>query len=357
MATSLSNNPVAKRSALAKNSPVLKRLPTPTADPRKDPVLSRVNKDPVLSGAGGFLPNLTNPVSTSGSKYAPPDPASQFLAGGVKSIGKALGIGKKKKKDDGPYIPAATVAQQLRNTPNGQSPIIPKSSDNVLRKLSGGLIAEGLADPNSNPNAAQLQAGGTLGGALNAGGLRDPAIGALADTAAGKFLDPNFLGSQIEAASAPAIREYRRAIAPSIASEFAASGRTGSGAEFGAFQDANDILSRNIAETAQRSIAGERANQLQAAGFLPSIQQGEVQVGQGQLAFGGELERLKDKRFTRGLQGAEALQLFDTSGEKKKGGIGGAIGTGLGTAVGAYFGGPAGAAAGASIGGSIGNSF
>jgi hypothetical protein len=316
----------------------------------------RPENDPVLSGAGGFLPNLTNPVSTSGSKYAPPDPASQFLAGGVKSIGKALGIGKKKKKDDGPYIPAATVAQQLRNTPNGQSPIIPKSSDNVLRKLSGGLIAEGLADPNSDPNAAQLQAGGTLGGALNAGGLRDPAIGALADTAAGKFLDPSFLQGQIEAASAPAIREYRRAIAPSIASEFAASGRTGSGAEFGAFQDANDILSRNIAETAQRSIAGERANQLQAAGFLPSIQQGEVQVGQGQLAFGGELERLKDKRFTRGLAGAEALQLFD-SGPKKKDGTLGAIGTLAGGVIGAYFGGPAGAAAGASLGGAAGSSF
>ncbi|NJO38331.1 MAG: hypothetical protein HC871_12910 [Rhizobiales bacterium] len=90
---------------------------------------------------------------------------------------------------------------------------------NLLRSQS----QQGPGIGQATQNAARQIAGST-----DALGLTDPSVDLLRQTIAGKFLDPAAMAGQVEAAAAPALRQFQRSISPNIAGRFAASGRLGS---------------------------------------------------------------------------------------------------------------------------------
>ena len=195
-----------------------------------------------------------------------------------------------------------------------------------------------------------------LDASMGAGGLRDPSIDLLRRTIAGEFTDPDYLSGQIEAAAAPSLRNLRRSILPSIAGRFAASGRTGSGVERGAFEDVADITSRSIAETAQRAIGAERGRQQQAAGVFPQIAASDRATALAQQGVTRDLQQTSQLPLQRLLQIAGAIpSLYQTEsrgGTPGKPGKGSALGSIAGTALGG-FAGPLGAGAGAALGGRL----
>lgn len=233
--------------------------------------------------------------------------------------------------------------------------------DPLSQALTGGFLDE-LAQERFRgvrENSASQRGAETIANAGDVGGVRGVSLDAIRDTAAGNFLDPSFLGAQIEAVSAPAIRNFRRAVAPSIASEFAAAGRTGSGAERAAFEDAEDVLARNIAEVAAGSVDRERGRQVQAAGFLPSLVDSELRQGQAQIGVGQRRENLERERTQSGLSrlisiaGAlPGLREGVQTTQGTKSGKGGALGSLAGGVAGSFLG-PLGTAAGSQAGNAL----
>lgn len=215
-------------------------------------------------------------------------------------------------------------------------------------------VASALESNVGSINPYRGTASGIIQGSQAAGGLTDPSIDLLRRTIAGEFTDPNALAGQIEAASAPALRQFRRSISPRIAGRFAASGRTGSGAELSAFEDAGDIVSRNIAEVASGAIQQERSRQQSAAGVFPQVQSGE-------LARAGALFNVGGDQLNRLLSIAGSIPGLRTSTSRGatqgRPGKGGSIGSLAGAGIGAAFGGPAGAQVGAGVGGTAGSLF
>lgn len=235
----------------------------------------------------------------------------------------------------------------------GKAPKAAKSSstqtignDPLTQRIMQALLGE------SGRGAAQVDKGIRQNlASTDARGLTDPSVALLRETIAGNFLDPEALGGQIEAASAPALREFRRSISPTIAGRFAASGRTGSGAERSAFQDAEDVVSRNIAEIASGTIQRERDRQQQAAGVFPQVAAGEREAANAAL----QASQLPLQRL---LQIGGALPSLRITKSKSKGatqgkqGKGGALGS-LAGSVAAPFLAPVGAIGGAALGGKL----
>jgi hypothetical protein len=219
-------------------------------------------------------------------------------------------------------------------------------SDPLSRGIMQALLGE------SGRGAAQVDKGirQTLS-STDARGLTDPSVALLRDTIAGNFLDPEMLGGQIEAAAAPALRDFRRSISPNIAGRFAAAGRTGSGAERSAFQDAEDRVSRNIAEIASGTIQRERDRQQQAAGVFPQVAAGEREAAQGALQISQlPLQRLLQIGGT--LPALRTTTSQGTTGTQGSPGKGGALGNLAGGVAGSFLG-PVGTIGGAKLGGTL----
>lgn len=71
-------------------------------------------------------------------------------------------------------------------------------------------------------------------------------------TAQGAMLSPDnnpYMRGMVDAASRPIVENFQNSIAPSLASQFSAAGRTGSGAHVGAFQGAASTLGRQLSDT------------------------------------------------------------------------------------------------------------
>lgn len=188
-----------------------------------------------------------------------------------------------------------------------------------------------------------------LAGAQGANGLTDPSVDLLRRTISGEFTDPSAISGQIEAAASPILQQFRRSIAPSIAGRFAASGRTGSGAEVGAFEDASEGVSRSIAQITGDLLGQERGRQQQAAGIFPQIQQQNTAAAQTAL----NAEQLPFQQLLQVAGAIPSLRTTTSTGAQEgKAGKGGALG-GLAGGVAGSFLGPVGGAAGASLGNSL----
>ncbi|MEZ5935819.1 MAG: hypothetical protein R3F54_28700 [Alphaproteobacteria bacterium] len=236
----------------------------------------------------------------------------------------------------------------------GKAPKAGKSTqvigeDPLSRALAGAFLGE------TGRGAASIDKGIRQNlASTDARGLTDPSVDLLRKTIAGNFVSPEALGGQIEAAAAPALREFRRSIAPSIAGRFAASGRTGSGAEASAFEDAQDIVSRNIAEVASGAIQQERDRQQQAAGIFPQVAAGERDAANSAL----QASQLPLNRLTQIAGALPSLRITKSKGGTPGGGggKGGSLGSLAGGLAGSFLG-PVGTAAGTALGGYAGGAL
>ena len=211
--------------------------------------------------------------------------------------------------------------------------------DNLTQQLAAQLRGQARGG-----NEALVNAVNGIRGSASGRGLSDPSVGYLRQVIQGDFSNPDALAGEIEAAAGPALRQFQRSIAPSIAGRFAAAGRSSSGAERAAYQDAQDIVSRNIAEVAQGAVSTERGRQLQAAGLFPQIEQADInrtlqefQVKQNPLdrllKISSALPALRTTTQSGGSPGSQskAGELAPIAGAV----VGTAIAPGVGTALGA----------------------
>jgi hypothetical protein len=114
--------------------------------------------------------------------------------------------------------------------------------------------------------------------ALSGNPLMQQASQAIGQTLSGQMLGANpYLESAIQAANRPVIDQFRQEILPALNSQFARSGRYGSGAMVASQQRALDQLGRNLSETASglayQDYSAERRNQLNAALAAPNLAQ------------------------------------------------------------------------------------
>lgn len=225
--------------------------------------------------------------------------------------------------------------------------------DPLSQQLAGALGGFIRPGQSGAEQALQQQGQAGLAGAQSAGGLTEAGTSQLRDTIAGKGFDA--LPGQVEALTAPALRQLQRSILPSISSEFAGGAGTGSGNEFAAKADAQEGIAAQIAAQAAALQNQERNRQFGAAQFFPQAQQGAIQAGQAQIQGGqtslnqtSQLASLLPALRTTTSRGAgQQVQ----SGPGKGKGIGSLVGAGAG----AFFGGPSGALLGSQLGGTAGS--
>lgn len=226
------------------------------------------------------------------------------------------------------YYPGSTVAplndtQQaaLRMGRNyagsGQNPVV-GAAQSRLNSSIGGIGVD------ANPAYGTLQpfAGGNLVGSNPAQGIfsafangwqtnNNEALPYLRETAGGKYLTNQtnpYLNGMLESASRPLVSSFQNAIAPALASQFSAAGRTGSGAQSAAFGQAADALGRNLSDLSSNlfgnAYAQERQLQQGAAGQLSQIDM----TGQAnQLAAAGRLSDINAAERAAQLRAAEDI--------------------------------------------------
>lgn len=123
----------------------------------------------------------------------------------------------------------------------------------------------------------------TLGGAAGGLGAGQRALGGFAS---GQGMNP-YLDAQFQAASRGLGTQFRENVLPGIASQFGASGRTGSGAHQQALGQAQQQYGQSVGDLAAniygRGYEAERGRQLTAA---QALQQGGLQAGQALQAGG-----------------------------------------------------------------------
>ena len=140
----------------------------------------------------------------------------------------------------------------------------------------------------------------------------------LNDEANGKYLSEKtnpYLRGMFDNASSAVTDQFKNAIAPGLASQFSAAGRTGSGAALGAFDNASGTLGRTLANTANSIYGGaydaERGRQQNAIGMLSNNYNTErgmqMQGLQNQLGAAQGLSNLQMNKNNMRLQGANNL--------------------------------------------------
>lgn len=126
----------------------------------------------------------------------------------------------------------------------------------------------------------------------NATGGSNPALGLLADTAAGKYLgsNPNLTGV-FNAAADPVTRAYKTATAPGTDSSFESAGRYGGGAHAAAIGQNEQNLGKTLGDLSANiygaDYANERGLQNQAAGLLGSNYLGGLGANTAALSAAG----------------------------------------------------------------------
>ena len=114
--------------------------------------------------------------------------------------------------------------------------------------------------------------------ATNGSPLMGSANNTLMKTLNGDYLDPNsnpaFQGA-LSAAIRPITDAFSKEVMPGIDSSFSAAGRYGSGAQMGAYGDAQTNLGRSIGDVSSNMAMGlynnERGNQMTALGMAPDM--------------------------------------------------------------------------------------
>lgn len=193
-------------------------------------------------GGGGFQQTNSN---TNSNSIAGPNPE---IAGKLQNlVGNAWGYIGQNMNAPG-YFPGGTLAPETESS----------------RLAINNLLARGMD--------------------TGQGGLGTAAKGMTLDTLSGKYLDPASNPAYqgwLEASFRPQAEQFRDIIAPSIDSTFAGSGRTGGGAHFDTSMRGYQDLARAQSDAAAKAglgmYQGERANQFQAAGLLPTYQNMDYQ--------------------------------------------------------------------------------
>ena len=210
-----------------------------------------------------------------GPKYFP----GQTVAGSNPEIDTALREGW--DTSAGNLGDIRNASNQLQQTGASLKPWQNPGYDALQRYSSGHLMGTNLAQPGYNAfgrgehmGSDPAQAGfAGIGSGQDIG--KNTANPYLTEEAQGKYLSEQtnpYLRSMFESASSPMVDQFKNAIAPGLASQFSAAGRTGSGAAMGAFDNASNTLGRNLSSMAGgmygTAYENERGRQQNALGML-----------------------------------------------------------------------------------------
>lgn len=189
---------------------------------------------------------------------------------------------------NGPSGNTMQTSNSSSNSTSGPNPYIAPMLKNLTGSaydwMGGNMTAPayfpgGTVGPQSErtgvANNALWQRGAA--GAISPGRLAAGSM--VADTLGGKYLDPASNPAYqgwLDASFRPQAEQFRDILAPSIDSTFAGSGRTGGGAHFDTMMRGVQDLERAQSDAAAKAglgmYQGERANQFNALGYLPTAQ-------------------------------------------------------------------------------------
>ena len=216
---------------------------------------------------------------------APWAPQQPFLEYG---FGQARGLYDR----GGPsYFPGDTVAQYGDTTQDAMQAYldearrgqVPGAATNQMQgTLSGAYLPNGglgMGDPIASPGGSNYFNEQT--GMYNYPGMKpqpDPIAGYGQGQAMGQSMGQSgnpYLDAMSDAAARQTTRQYSEAVAPGIQSQFANSGRSGSGLYANAMDSSRDTLGRNLSEANAGLYGGayenERGRQMQALSMAPQI--------------------------------------------------------------------------------------
>ncbi len=225
-----------------------------------------------MSGGGGS--------STTVQKADPWAGQQPYLTYGFQEAMRNYQNGGAQPFENRTYVPFSEQTQAglgaIEQRATEGSPINDALGSYVTDTLSARPNNEALQGylDNQLSQSPSLAAGAQYAG-VGAGGpqLNETAQNALTQTAGGNMLNANpYLDQTYDKAAGAVTRNFNEAVAPSIASQFSLSGRTGSNAHSETFGRAADRLGDNLSGLATDIYGGnyatERDRQLQAAGTL-----------------------------------------------------------------------------------------
>ncbi len=202
--------------------------------------------------------NALNWYNTGGPQYYP----GQTVAGQSPYSNQAVAMGAQRASNGSPLIQMADQANGA--TMNGAY-LNSNPSNPYMQAFANGSYT------NSNP-ANQYLSGNASGAYLNS----NPANSYLSQTANGEYLknDNPYLNGMFQNATNQISNQYKNSVAPSIASQFSAAGRFGSGQQYDALAQGAQPLQQALADAASNIYGGayqnERNLQQQAASSLAS---------------------------------------------------------------------------------------
>lgn len=281
---------------------------------------------PLKSLYGGAMDNY----NTGGPQYYP----GQTVAPSNDFINQAINMGVSRAgQGQDPMLGAASGS--LQQTMQGRSPSANPAYPTLANFAGGNAIDNpamaglGQLGSNSGTFGQMAQGGGTFGKFAQGNYVgSNPAQDYFQSSTNGNFLDKQnpWLKQLVESAQRPVVSQFQNAIAPAMASQFSAAGRTGSGAHEAAFGQASDALGRNLGDIStgiygtayenernrQQASAGqlaqmnesERAQQLQGA---QGEQQGKLAGAQGMASALGTMGGLFQDQRGQQLRGAEDI--------------------------------------------------
>lgn len=216
----------------------------------------------------------------------------------------------------GPSPFMRNAANSLDRTANGRSMWENPASATMSAFGQGGYVGANPAQMGSAYLSGPNSVFGQFASGQNMG--TNPAQDYFKQATGGMYLGEQnpYLRGMVESASRPIVDQFQNAIAPALASQFAAAGRTGSGAHSNAFGQATGQLGRALGDVSTNiygsAYEAERGRQQGAANTLAQIGMSDraqqLQGGQGQLAALGQLSNINQNDRAMQLRGAEGLQ-------------------------------------------------
>jgi hypothetical protein len=285
----------------------------------------------------GLQPALSQLYNSALSNYQSGGPQyypGQTLAGSNPEISSALNLGWGTSANNLNQI--NTAESQLGRTAAGLTPWDNPAYTQLQQISQGGNIdsnpafgtlwdiGHGVFNGSGTTPGQDIQQqlagnGGTFGqfgsGAFMGGNTANPYLNS---TANGNYLTEQtnpYLRGMFNDATGAITDQFKNAIAPGLASQFSAAGRTGSGAAANAFDNASGTLGRTLNNAASSIYGGayenERQRQQQAISMLSgnyNTERGmQLQGASGQLGAAQGLSNLGMNRANLQLQGAQGL--------------------------------------------------
>lgn len=271
---------------------------------------------------GGAVDNY----HTGGPQYYP----GSTVAPSNDAISQALNMGMA-RAGQGPDPMLGSASGSLQQTMQGRS-MGANPAYGTLANFAGGNAMDnpamaGLGQLGSNGGAfgQMAQGGGTFGKFAQGNYIgSNPAQDYFQGATNGNFLDQQnpWLKQLVESAQRPVVSQFQNAIAPAMASQFSAAGRTGSGAHQGAFGQATESLGRNLGDISTgiygTAYENERNRQQQAAGQLAQMNESE-RAQQLQGAQGEQQGRLAGAQGMAGALGTMGSLFQDQRGQQLRG--------------------------------------